>query len=769
MDRDPGGVELASGLSETVINTVCAHNCGGRARLACTVRDGVLVRVAPAPAPDAAYTGACVRCLTLPQWVYSKDRISQPMRRVGDRGSGRFEPISWDEALDEIAGRFAGIIRDHGAPGLAFTRTSGSSQLGNYSRLAALLGGGGTANFYGGVDMAVHMGLNNTFGFKGMFGQHANEWTDRIRSKLIVVWGHNPAETAMTSMKFLLDARDAGSRLVVIDPRYSATAMHANWWLAPRPGTDLPLALGLLHVLIHEGLIDRAFALAHSGAPLLVRLDTGRYLRAADVSIDGSSATFTVWDETVQSAVADGEAVQPALEGRFEIAGIPVATAFTLLAEMVGDYPPDRVADLTGLARDDIVDLARTYATDKPALIGFGYGVDRYRHGELVTRVAATMALLTGNVGRAGAGVGVQSHGQGFYEAQLGPGPPLPAWARTESIPNIEVGKRPSVVRALFCQGDWLNQRMPDMNTALAYLKTLDFVVTADHFWQTTANWSDLVLPASTFVEATSPVRDAVVVGNSVLLRQKVIDPVGESRPDVDIERDLAERMGLGEWFAATPEDTVRMQVDGASGPAFANVTYERLVEAGGGLRLDVPTTPHVQYADLKFPTRSGRGEFYVEALVDVGEALPVFRPDHEALPSHPLASRFPLVLVQTHVRQRAHSTFFNTGWTLDIWPEPILEMNPDDAAARGLETGDLAEAYNGRGHVVARVVRNPDFPPGMCNVSEGWKQHQYVSGNVQELTNAEINPAHTLLWGHANIPFFDTRVEVKRAGETRP
>jgi anaerobic selenocysteine-containing dehydrogenase len=144
-----------------------------------------------------------------------------------------------------------------------------------------LLGGGGSMDFYGGVDLAVHMGLNSTFGDKGMYGQHANEWTDRVRSKFILVWGHNPAETALTSMKFLLNARDAGSELVVIDPRYSATAMHATWWLAPRVGSDLALALGLLRILITENLIDASFAVAHSSAPLLVRLDNGRLLRTS--------------------------------------------------------------------------------------------------------------------------------------------------------------------------------------------------------------------------------------------------------------------------------------------------------------------------------------------------------------------------------------------------------------------------------------------------------------------------------------------------------
>ena len=123
-------------------------------------------------------------------------------------------------------------------------------------------------------------------------------------------------------------------------------------------------------------------------------------------------------------------------------------------------------------------------------------------------------------------------------------------------------------------------------------------------------------------------------------------------------------------------------------------------------------------------------------------------------------------MLVQAHARQRAHSTFFNTSWTLEIWPEPLLELNPEDAKARGLSTGDLAEAFNARGHVVARVVVSADYPAGMANLAEGWKQQQYVAGNVQEVTNGDINPAQQQLWGHANIPFYDTRVEVRSWSE---
>ena len=746
--------------NQRVVNTVCAHNCGGRSPLACTVRDDRLVRVEPAAHPDPRYQGLCVRCLTLPQWVYAEDRIASPMRRTGPRGSGEFERVSWDEALDEIAERFTGLVDAHGAQSIAFSRTSGSSQLANYSRLAALIGGGGSANFFGGVDMAVHMGLNNVLGFKGMFGQAANEWTDRTRAKVYLVWGNNPAETSMTSMRFLLDARDAGARVVVIDPRYSATAMHASWWVAPRPGTDLALALGLLHVLIHEHLIDVGFTEKHTIAPLLVRDDTGRLLRESDLSAHGSSSEYLVMDASGTTTSPDAVR-KPRLEGRFQVGSHQVSTAFTLLKGLVDKFPPDRVQAITGIAEDDVVELARLYAAG-PSTIGFGYGVDRYLHAELLTRAGATMATLTGNIGRPGAGVGVQSHGIGTREVALGPGPQLPDWASTESIPNIEVGTRKLPVRALFCQGDWLNQRMADMQRARDYLTGLDFVVTVDHFWQTTADWSDIVLPASTFLEGTEPVRDVAVAGNSVMLRQTVIPPVGDSRPDSDIEKALAQRLGLGGYFEDSIQDIVRTLIDGAQDPAMSGITLDGLLATGGAAPLKVPQTPNVQYADLRFPTRTGRAEFYVEELAPLGEALPVYREDHEALPGHRTAQQYPLVLMQAHARQRAHSTFFNTRWTLEVWPEPLLEMNPEDAAARGLEDGDLAEAFNSRGHVVAKVAVSADYPPGTANLAEGWKQQQYVAGNVQAVTNGNINAAQTQLWGHANIPFYDTRVEVR-------
>ncbi len=747
-------------VSEREVVTSCAHNCGGRALLRCRVRDERLVEVAPAEHPDAAYTGACVRCLALPGWVYAPNRIESPMLRVrgGERREDSFRPVSWDEALDTIAARLQETIERHGAERVAFTRTSGASLLGNYTRLQAALG---ATQLFGSVDMAVHMGLNTTLGFKGLFNQAANEWTDRPNARTVLVWGHNPAETSMTVFRWLLDAQQGGTRIIVIDPRYSTSARHADWWVAPRPGTDAALALGMLYVCIDEGLVDEAFAVANTCGPLLVDDASGRYLRASHVGVDSDDA-YVVWDAARDAAVAPTTAERPVLDGAFRIGSTSARTAYQLLRRQLDDYTPERVAEITGIPEPDLHDLARVYATESPSTIAFGYGVDRYLRGDLVTRAGATLAVLTGNIGRPGASVGVASHGIGFLDAP----PPSHAPPRSgRSIPNSRVGHDALDLRALVSVGDYLNQRVADQNRALEWLKRLDFVVVIDHFWNTTSQWADVVLPASTYLEGEpGSIVDLQSWGNSVFLKRAVIPPVGASRPDRWIETELARRLGL-DGFEHSAEDEIRERLAKSDDPALAGIDLEALVAAGGAMRRRVPDTPHVQYPDLAFGTRSGRAEFYVEELVDLGEALPLHRDDHEASPRNSEARTHPLVLTQSHARQRAHSTFSHNPWLLEIWPEPHVELNPDDAAARGIEDHDRVEVFNRRGRVVLPALRNADYPPGLCNITEGWKADQYVAGHLQTLVNGELNPAQERLWQHSNLPFSDTRVEVRRLG----
>jgi molybdopterin-containing oxidoreductase family molybdopterin binding subunit len=788
---DTGKPIAAVAGDEKVISTYCPPNCGGRCVLDCTVRDGRFVKVEPGQHPDPRYTAICVRGLTHPQRVYSPDRIKYPMKRVGERGEGKFERISWEEALDTIAAKLKEASESYEPGSIVFTGTSGGSTT-DYGRLAALLKGGFLSGYMASQDRATGIDVGNRQGMILTAGllTNANEWTDRANARLVISWGNNPAETAMTSMRFLFDAQAAGTKVVVVDPRYSATAMHADWWVHPRPGTDPALAWGMINVIIDEGLVDEEFVLAHTIGPMLIRQTDGKYVQtplpeemtaippqvlaaalAADPGLAGAfAASYMVWDRAQGKAVPQFEAQDPALTGDYVVDGVPVKTGYQMLKEMAAEYTPEKVEEITGVDAEDVRELGRLYGTLKPSTIGMGYGVDRHYQSHTVGRLVATLGGLTGNIGKPGASVGIASHGSGYRTARLGPDgrKPLPE----DAVQTRKVGIKP---RVLFSQGDVMNQYYADMNWTKALFEELDFLVTADHFWQTTSLWSDIVLPASTFLESNSDLVDIQSNRNAVILKRKVIDPLWESKPDIDIERGLAERLGFGEYFQDKEEDIIRHQIEGSKDPQMKGITFEQVV-AEGGARLNAPPDPNVSNAGLVFTTPTGRIQWYNEEMAPFGEELPVHKDEFEASPNHPLAKKYPLVYTQNHVRQRAHSTYFNSAWTLEVWPEPILEMNPGDAEARGIATGDYVEAFNDRGRAVARAVLNPDYGPGHCNITEGWKQQQFKAGHFQELTNPANNPAFSVLFdyygmyfpsfaqfGMSTIGFYDTRVEVRK------
>jgi len=704
----------------------------------------------------------------LPAWLYSKERLKYPlMREPGSkRGEAQFRRVSWDEALDTLTAKFTELREKHGNASIGFTRTSGASPLGDYRRLGSLLQG---TSIYGGIDMGVHMGLNAVLGDVGMFGQDTNEWPDRLNAKTIISWGNNPAETSMTSYKFILDAQEAGARHIVIDPRYSSTAVQADWWIAPRPGTDLALALALIRVVVAQGLVDTEFVLRTTNAAALVRSDNGMLLRVHDVpglgGVGESGDGFVVWDAGINGLAPFHEATRPELSHTSVIGGLTVATVYDRLVESVDEHTLGVASGITGLGEQDIDDLARCFVDDAPVTLGFGYGVDRYPTADALSHAGAILALLTGNIGKPGATVGVQSHGRGSHKVPLGRDAPLPSWARMVSLPTAQAGREPSEIRALFNMGDFLNQRIADMNTMSGWLSELDYVVTVDHVWNTTSAWSDLVLPASTFLEGTEPYRDVVMERNCVILRQTVVPPLEESKPDSEIERLIGERFGFGEYFSESITERIDRQLSESSDPLVSTLSAAALAKKGGAVRLAVPNRPKVAFSDQKFSTPSGRAELYVEPLAELGEALPTWRGDLEVTPRRG-AGKYPLTFVQNHVRQRAHSTFYNVEWSLEIWPRPVLEINPADAKERCIDDGELVEVFNDRGSVTVHALLNSDYPPSMCSIAEGWKASQFVAGNLQELTNPSRNARQEKRWGHSNIAYFDTRVDVRPVGE---
>lgn len=757
---DTGKPIAAVAGDEKVISTYCPPNCGGRCRLMATVRDGRLVKVEPGEFPDPRYTAICVRGLTWPQRVYSPSRLKFPMKRVGERGEGKFERISWDEALNTIATRIK-ESRDKNGPGSVAI---------DYARLNALVGGNSYDAYWKangrstGIDLSIGIGQMAVFGpVPGGFYSadlSVNEWTDRPNARLQIIVGNNPAHTSMTSFRFLLDAQASGTKLVVIDPWHSATTIHADMWVRPHHGTDTALFLGMLNVLIERGLVDTAAALQYSSGPLLVRLDTKKYLREADIKPGGSDKKFVVWDLATESASVDGDAAQPALEGAYRVDGISTKTAYQLLKERAAEYPPEKVEQITGVPAAELNELAVMYGTLKPSTLGLGYGIDQSFHGGAASRLAAILAVLTDNWGKPGASVGIHSHGIGYWGATLGSGGEVPLPAEAKAKPDPKTAIKVAVITR-----DPMNNRYTDLNAFKEYVKGMDFVVNVEQYWGTTSLWSDIILPACTFFESPTELVAVEANRNSLLLESKAIEPMWESKPDWQIEKELAERLGFGQYFEHTPDQTIPSRVETSKDPAMEGITMAKLREAGA-LRLNVPEKSRISkesYRTKPFPTATGRAEIYSEALLPIGEELPIFKDDFEASPNHPLAKKYPLVFNTHHAVQRAHSTYYDSAWLLEIWPEPILEINPVDAEARGLKTGDYAEAFNDRGHAVAKVVVNPDSPPGLCNIQHGWKQQQYRAGHHQELTNPKPNPADVIIGGTANIAFQDSRCEVRK------
>ena len=743
--------------------TACNLNCGGHyCGLDVTVRDGQIVKIEPADFPDDRYRRVCLKGISYVQMVAHPDRLHYPLKRIGARGEGRWERISWEQALDEIADRMRATIDAHGAESLMFFPYSGQLSAlngisGVYLRLASLLGASGSDLNQFGLDSAVPSGIQDTFG--AGTGYLANDYADLPNSRLVLIWGANPVHSRMNWWPFFLEAKRGGTGLITIDPRYSATAAKSDAWLPVRPGADLHLALALLNVIVERDWIDREFVLEHTAAPLLVRDDDGRYLRASDVpGMRGAGDSPLVWDEAQERAVPAAEARQPALDGAYAVKGIACRPAYALLRAMLAPHTPDAVADKVGLAAARIIELARRYATTKPARIFTLYGIDRWHHGATFGRLIATLAALTGNVGIPGGGAGVD----GFCDSALFVSdftfPDGKAYRpiNPAGLPSQILSGEPYPIKAAFVAfNNWLNQWPDRTRMCQDVLPRLDLLVTADLFMTETARWSDYVLPAAMLFEREDMVKGP---GPYIQYQPAIVPPPGDCRSDLAIAAGLAERMGVGEYFARPAIDYLE-EVLASAGPETAGLSAQDLRERGV-LRKNVPDEPPVAHAERRFATPTGRIEFYVERLLPYGRALPDYEPPIEADPDGALARRFPLVCLTEHSRYRVHSTFGNIPWLRELDREPEALLHPSEARSRGIASGDPVRIFNDRGYAVLRARLSEAAPPGTVYLSQGWQSPDFLDGHPQSLTHDRTNPANAL---GPNCSFSDVLVEIAR------
>lgn len=366
------------------------------------------------------------------------------------------------------------------------------------------------------------------------------------------------------------------------------------------------------------------------------------------------------------------------------------------MREFARNYPAERAGAITGVPAQIIRDVAREFASSKPAAIRIGYGVDRWYYCDYTARAAANLVVATGNIGTAGGGISVHD---GTYAAPLNLNPfrsPDGREAATLDVVSlmkaIERGE-PYPVRALWLSAsNMFNQTSANRARVLsAIVPKLDFLVVVDHFMTDTAALADVVLPACTIFE-----KKDLISGMFLQLQRRAVEPEGESKSDWDIFSGLAARMGLGKYFAGTPEQYLKEIIE-SDHPLLKGITLDRL-EREDAVLLNRPREPYVAFTDFKFKTPSGRIELYKEELVDLGAELPYYHEPVEASPANPVYRRFPLILLFPHSRNRIHSTFANLAKFKQFEPEPMVEINPADAAHRGITNDQRVRVYNERG-----------------------------------------------------------------------
>jgi len=726
------------------IRTVCVSRDDERCGLLLHVTDGAITKVDPADFPDPRDRGACARGLATIELVYHKDRLRYPLRRTGERGEGKWQRISWNEALDsiatklqQVAGRYGSTSVTWGAPELP------SLAAGGYSRLASLTKGSwvGWAGF---GDAAGPCADLATFGW-AMGEPHLYRTKD---PKLSIVWGWNLAVNAYPRMRGIMEDKKKGCKVVVIDPILSTTASHADEHIPIRPGTDGALALGMIQVIMEQGLQDDGFIAENTVGPFLVRKDNSLFLRESDLTQGGSQQKFMVFDEkSGKPQPFDAPGVKPALKGKYYVSGIECQPAYQVLADMVQKYMPQRVSQITDVPADTIRRLAISYATQKPASIHRGWGLQRSFYSDLNCRAINALAAITGNI-NTGRPSTFPLNTRSFA-MPAGPYSQMPVMLLYDAITKGE----PFPVKAIWFAGHNYVNQLPNMNRIVnEVLPNLELMVVCDLFMTATAKYADYVLPLASFCECVD-LRISNLQNIYLQLQQKAIEPLYECKSDFQIAAELGRRMGFGKYFDKTEEQYIEELL--ASGhPAMEGITLARLKEG--------PVMASPVDRPKQFRNPSGRIEFYVEGLKKFGQELPIYLEPVESARSEK-AKTYPLVLLSTHSRYRTHSSLANIPSLLKLDPEPRLEINPEDATPRNIGDGDVVRVFNDRGQAKLKAKLTDRIKPGVVNITQGWWPEQYIEGHHNQLTHDRINPAQQFIM-EPNAALYDVLVEVKKA-----
>jgi len=689
-------------MTTTQVRAVCPHDCPDTCALLVTVEDGVATAVKGDPDHPTTAGVLCTKVARYTERTYHAERLLHPLRRVGKKGEGKFERISWDEALAAIAARLKPIAARAPEAILPYSYCGTMGLLQGESMSSRFFNKIGASL----LDRTVCATAGAT-GYKYTIGASVGTDMEQFQNaKLIIIWGGNPIASNLHFWTRAQEAKRNGAKLIAIDPYRSLTAEKCHQHIAPLPGTDAALALGLMHVLIAEDLLDHDYIALHT-------------------------------------------------------------LGFEQLKARVAEWTPERVAATCGITAAEVVDLARLYGgmakAGEPVAIRVNYGVQRVRGGGTAVRNIACLPALVGAWRHAAGGIQLSSSGS-FPSNKVALQRPdlLKSMPRTINMTTIgDDLLRPAspefgpAVEAVIVYNSNPVAIAPDSSKVAAGFAREDlFTVVLEHFQTDTVDYADIVLPATTQLEH---VDTHTSFGHLYMMANNAaIAPLGESKPNTEIFRLLAAAMGFDDPCFRDSDDELASIAFNTKDARAVHFDWESL-KLKGWQKLNMPEAP---FAQGGFTTPSGKCEFYSAAMEADGlDPLPTYLPPYESVASNPqLAKKYPLAMISPPARNFLNSTFVNVKSLRSAEGEPHLDIHPDDAAKRGIFDADMVRIHNDRGSFIAKARVTDKARPGLVvGLSVWWKKLAKDGKNANEVTSQRLTDM-----GRAPT-FYDTLVEIER------
>ncbi|MBX9901355.1 MAG: molybdopterin oxidoreductase family protein [Burkholderiaceae bacterium] len=673
-------------MTTSIIKAVCPHDCPDTCAMLVTVENGVATGVRGDPDHPTTAGALCTKVARYTERTYHAERLLTPLKRIGKKGEGKFIPISWTQAIEEITSKLKGIAETNPLAILPYSYAGTMGLVQGESMAQRFFNKLGASS----LDQTI-CATAGLAGYKYTVGAAVGTDTEQVQNaKLIIIWGGNPIASGLHLWMRIQEAKRQGAKLIAIDPYRSLTAEKCHQHIALNPGTDSALALGLMHLLIKENNLDHDYI-----------------------------ARYTL--------------------------------GFDALKQRVAEWTPTRVADICGITEAEVIGLAKDYAdcaqSGEASFIRINYGMQRVAGGGMAVRNIACLPALVGAWRYPAGGIQLSISGSFPKDLEALQRPDLyPSDAPRRIINMSTIGDdllRPSSaefgpkIDALIVYNSNPVAIAPESDkVAHGFARDDLYTVVLEHFQTDTADYADIVLPATTQLEHVD-IHNAY--GHLYMMaNNQAIAPLGEAKPNTEIFRLLARGMGFDDACFQESDDEIAAKAFKASDARAIHFDWSSLKKAGWS-KLKVPDAP---FAQGNFFTPSGKCEFYSQSMLDAGlDPLPTYIPPRESRATNPqLAKRFPLAMISPPARNFLNSTFVNVKSLRDTEGQPHLDIHPDDANERGIVAGDVVRIFNQRGsfQAIARVTDKAKRGLVVA-LSVWWKKYGLDKKNANEVTGQAL------------------------------